>query len=322
MKNILLYNSGGGLGDCIQLFDLVTSLKIKFQESRIFYLGAHENHFQNNLKEYNIDIPTLNINLQYFGFRWKHLFLAKKNLKKTSVKKFDLVIDLQSKIRNTLILKSLPNNNFYSSTMNYFFSSKKENFLNTKNNINIILENIGKVIGEEVKLRKYDINTINQKYFEEAKKILPENKYIGLSLTQGNAYRKKSWSLSKFINLSKLLVDKGYKPVFFVKKNDADLIDKIKSENSSAIFPELNTNLSCPALITAMSTRLERAISIDNGVMHMIGLANIPMIVLFGPTNSKKFAPKIKNIDILDSKVMNNTDDIDTIKVADVLKLI
>ena len=71
-----------------------------------------------------------------------------------------------------------------------------------------------------------------------------------------------------------------------------------------------------------MSTRLEKAISIDNGVMHMIGLANIPMIVLFGPTNSKKFAPKIKNIDILDSKVMNNTDDIDTIKVADVLKLI
>ena len=71
-----------------------------------------------------------------------------------------------------------------------------------------------------------------------------------------------------------------------------------------------------------MSTRLEKAISIDNGVMHMIGLANIPMIVLFGPTNSKKFAPKIKNIDILDSKVMNNTEDIDTIKVADVLKLI
>ena len=53
----------------------------------------------------------------------------------------------------------------------------------------------------------------------------------------------------------------------------------------------------------------------------MIGLANIPMIVLFGPTNLK-IAPKIKNIDILDSKVMNNTDDIDTIKVADVLKLI
>ena len=35
MKNILLYNSGGGLGDCIQLFDLITSLKTKFKNTEI-----------------------------------------------------------------------------------------------------------------------------------------------------------------------------------------------------------------------------------------------------------------------------------------------
>ena len=88
------------------------------------------------------------------------------------------------------------------------------------------------------------------------------------------------------------------------------------------MFPELETNLSCPALITAMATRLEKAISIDNGIMHMIGLANIPMIVLFGPTNSKKFAPKINNIQILDSKILNNSEDIESIKEEDVLKFI
>ena len=41
MKNILIYNSGGGLGDSIQLFDLVTSLKINFKGATVFYLGAH-----------------------------------------------------------------------------------------------------------------------------------------------------------------------------------------------------------------------------------------------------------------------------------------
>ena len=46
------------------------------------------------------------------------------------------------------------------------------------------------------------------------------------------------------------------------------------------------------ALVTVLSG-LETAISIDNGIMHMIGLAKIPMIVLFGPTSSDKFAPKI-----------------------------
>ena len=322
MKNILLYNSGGGLGDCIQLFDLINSLKIKFNNSKIFYLGAHENHFQNSLKEYNIDIPTLNINLQYFGFRWKHLLLAKNNLKKTFINKFDLIIDLQSKIRNTLILKRIPSKYFYSSTLNYFFCSHKKKYLNTKNNLNLILNNVGKLVNDEINLCHYDINKINKKYFEEAKRLLPDNKYIGLSLTQGNIYRKKSWSIKNFINLSKSLVEKGFKPVFFIKKDEKDLINKIKSENRSAIFPELNTELDCPALITALSTRLDKAISIDNGLMHMIGLADIPMIVLFGPTNSEKFAPKIKNIDILDSKVIYNSDDIETINEDDVLKLI
>ena len=322
MKNILLYNSGGGLGDCIQLFDLITSLKTKFKNTEIYYLGAHENHFQNSLKEYNISIPTLNINLQYFGFRWKHLILTSKNLKENSIDKFDLIIDLQSKIRNTLILKRIPSNYFYSPTLNYFFSSHKKEYLNTKNNLNLILKNIGILINEEISHEIYDINNIDKKYFEEAKRILPENKYIGISLTQGNIYRKKSWSIIKFINLSKSLEEKGYKPVFFVKKEEKDLINKIKSENNSAIFPELNTNMSCPALVTAMATRLDKAVSIDNGVMHMMGLANIPMIVLFGPTNSEKFAPKIENINILDSKILNKSDDIETIREEDVLKFI
>ena len=56
--------------------------------------------------------------------------------------------------------------------------------------------------------------------------------------------------------------------------------------------------------------------------MHMMGLANIPMIVLFGPTNSKKFAPSQKNINILDSKELYSTEDITKIKTEDVLKFL
>ena len=48
---ILLYNSGGGLGDCIQLIDLITTLNNKFSNSNIWYLGAHQNHFEDKLKD-------------------------------------------------------------------------------------------------------------------------------------------------------------------------------------------------------------------------------------------------------------------------------
>ena len=56
--------------------------------------------------------------------------------------------------------------------------------------------------------------------------------------------------------------------------------------------------------------------------MHMIGLANIPMIVLFGPTNSEKFAPKNKFVKVLDSKIIHKTRDINSIEVDEVLSLI
>ena len=55
--------------------------------------------------------------------------------------------------------------------------------------------------------------------------------------------------------------------------------------------------------------------------MHMMALANIPMIVLFGPTNSHKFYQN-NYTKILDSKKIYNTSDIESITVDDVYDLI
>ena len=56
--------------------------------------------------------------------------------------------------------------------------------------------------------------------------------------------------------------------------------------------------------------------------MHMMGLADIPMIVLFGPTSSEKFAPKNNYTKILDSKKLYGTKDIESISVDEVYDLI
>ena len=127
MKNkILLYNSGGGLGDSIQLFTLILSLKNHFKESDFFYLGAHDNHYENKLNDYNIKIKTLDLGLKYFGFRWWHLLKVKKQILKKNIDKFDLIIDLQTKLRNSLILKMIPAKNFYSATYKFSLCSIKK----------------------------------------------------------------------------------------------------------------------------------------------------------------------------------------------------
>ena len=319
MKKILIYNSGGGLGDSIQLFALILSLKNHFKTSEFFYLGAHENHFKGKLKEFNIDIKTLDLGLKYFGFRWWHLLVAKKRFIDQNFGTIDLIVDLQSKLRNTLILKRIPANNFYSSTYQFKFCSKKSDYISKENISDMTIYNLEKFLKINIKKINYTLSNLNEKYIIEAKRLLPENNYIGFSVTQGNEYRKKSWQLNKFIELAKKIQSKNKRPVFFIEKSNNEMINKIKSEIKEALFPEHDSNLSSPALVTALATRLEKAISIDNGVMHMISLASVPMIVLFGPTNSKKFAPNQKNIKILDSKEMYGVEDVSKIKLDDVL---
>ena len=317
MKEILIYNSGGGLGDSIQIMPLILSLKNHFRKSKIFYLGAHQNHFEGKLKEYNINIETLDLNLKYFGFRWWHYFYAKKNYNAKRATKFDLIIDLQTKFRNSLILKRIPHNNFYSETFNSLFSSKKINY-KSRNHI----KNLSIFLDDKIKNIKFNINKLPKSVLNEAKKLLPKSNYVGFSITQGNEYRKKSWSIYKFISLANKCLIKNKIPVFFIEKSQDQIIEKIKNQVPSALFPEIQSELSCPALVTALAARLDQAITIDNGVMHMMGLAEIPMIVLFGPTNSEKFAPKNNYVKILDSKKIHKTSDIDSISVDEVYDLI
>ena len=317
MKKILLYNSGGGLGDSIQQFTLLLSLKNHYKKSKFYYLGAHSNHYQGKLKEFNIKLETIDSKLKYFGFRWWHFFLASKIVSKKLFGKFDLIIDLQTKFRNTVILKRIPHVLFYSATFKGIFSSRK-----FKSFSNDHLKNLNFFLNDNIEKIHFKMNNLPKEILNEAKKLLPNSNYVGFSLTQGNKYRKKSWSLYKFISLASKILSKNKIPVFFIEKDNIELIEKIKNQVPAAIFPEQNSKLSCPALVTALSSRLETAVSIDNGIMHMMSLANIPMIVLFGPTSSDKFAPKSKFIKILDSKKLYKTKDIDSISVDEILSLI
>ncbi len=317
MKRVLLYNSGGGIGDSIQLFTLILSLQGHLKSTEFFYLGAHDNHFEGKLKEFGIKIKTLNIKLKYFGFRWWHLLFVNQEFSKQKIEKIDLIIDLQSKLRNTIILRKIPHTHFYSRTFNYKFCTKKLDYYSDNH-----LENLSNILNTNIKILNFKIKDLDKSFINEAKRLLPDKNYVGFSLTQGNIYRKKSWSINNFINLASKIEEKNKTPVFFVEKKDIELAKRIRSHLPNALIPEHHSSMNCPALVTALASRLDLAVTIDNGIMHMLSLANIPMIVLFGPTNSEKFAPKINLINILDSKKLYNSKDINRITVHDVYKLI
>ena len=320
INRILLYNSGGGIGDALQILPLINTLKLKFKNTKFYYLSAHENHFNSTLRDFNSKIDTLNLNIKYFGFRWWHLLIIKERIKKNNIEKFDLIIDLQSKIRNTLILKMIPHKYFISSCFNFKFSKPSLNIKKMNKISDNILQAVNFVLNTDCKLIDFDINNIEDKFAIESKKLLPKNNYIGFSITQGNIYRKKQWPLENIVNLCNIFKKNNKTPVFFIEKKNKELKNKIQKLIPFSLFPEHESNLSSPALVACLGKRLDFAITIDNGVMHMLSLSKVPMISLFGPTDAEKFAPKYEKSIVLDSKKLHNTKNISAITVEDVLQ--
>ncbi len=321
MKRVLLYNSGGGIGDSIQILPLIETLKSEFKNADLFYLSSHQNHFNTTLKDFKTDIDTLDLNIKYFGFRWWHALILNKKIKDNNIEPFDLILDLQSKIRNSLILKMIPNKTFISSCLNFRLSKPNLKIEKEKKISNTILKSMNSLLKKNFTLNEFDIKKIDKNFFIESEKLLPRNNYVGFSITQGNIYRKKEWPLDNIVKLSNVLIQNKKIPVFFIEKKNEKLKNKVKKLIPTALFPEHETNISSPALVTCLARRLDFAITIDNGVMHMLALAKIPMISLFGPTDSEKFGPDYSSSIILDSKKLYKTKNIAAITVEDVLKV-
>ena len=318
-NRVLLYNSGGGIGDSIQILPLIVTLRSEFKNTDLFYLSAHQNHFNSTLKDFSTKINSLDLNIKYFGFRWWHLLIVNKRIKKYQIDEFDLIIDLQSKIRNTIILKKIPHKYFISPCLNFALSKPKLKLEENGKINDKILNAINNIYNKKYKLLDYDIDQIKDELIVESKKLLPEKNYVGLSITQGNVYRKKEWPLENIIKISNTLLKNNKTPVFFIEKKNKILKDKISKMIPLALFPEHESNLSSPALVTCLGKRLDFVITIDNGIMHMLSLAKVPMISLFGPTDSEKFAPNYEKSIILDSKKLYKTKNISAITVEDVL---
>ena len=320
INRVLLYNSGGGIGDAIQLLPLLTTLKNELKNTKFYYLSAHENHFNSTLKDLNCDIESLNLNIQYFGFRWWHALIVRKRLKMLNIETFDLILDLQSKIRNSLILKIIPHKKFVSPTFNFKLSKPKLEIKKENRITKTILKAVNILFEKNYQFMEYNINKIHKKFHLESEKLLPNKNYVGFSITQGNVYRKKEWPLDNVIEISSKLLEKGKIPVFFIEKKNIELKNKINSLVPNALFPEHESELSCPSLVSCLGKRLDFAISIDNGVMHMLSLSKVPMITLFGPTDAEKFAPKYEQSIILDSKKIYTSKNVADITVEDVLQ--
>ena len=138
---------------------------------------------------------------------------------------------------------------------------------------------------------------MQEKYSNEASKLFKnDKKYIGFSITAGHPIREKEISLKTIVEVANYFSDKNFIPTFFIEEKHEDKINTIKAMVKNSYFPEhfVKSSLRNPFLVIAMGKKLHSAISINNGIMHMLGLAGTKTAVFFDE-NSDKFRPLNNN---------------------------
>lgn len=317
---ILIYNNSPQIGDNIRLFNLINTLNSSIHNCDLWYLGSDDyDLFSGPLKAYNLCIHRMPQSTHPGGYNlspWRLYF--RKGKSKYPKTPFDLVINMGSDLKESLMVRQIPTKFYYSAATCFIFCSRYRYYRKHKTDPTIIVKNIEKMLNLSIPIKPYNIRKIDSTLYKEAKRLLPGDRYIGFAVTKASVTRKK-WPLERFINIANEVSFRGYNPVFLIERKHQATIDRIKKEVPNAVFPELDSSMACPALVTALTTRLLAAVSLNCGIMHMMGLANIPMVVLFGKTDPKKFAPRIDQIQILDSKALHNTDNIESISENEVM---
>jgi ADP-heptose:LPS heptosyltransferase len=329
IKNILIYNPGGGMGDTIAIVPIIQWLKKKYQLNHIYYIQSGPNkYFKNSCKDiFGNFVRTLDNLPDHFGFfsffqpkSFSHIKIARNLSKDLGMDKFDVIIDMGTRVKNTLVVKQIPHKFFISPSMYFALSNPKKIITKPRHVIERIFCYFESVLKTKIEI-PFECENIPKKYSDEAKRILKENnKYLGFSITAGHPTRQKEFSVNEIIKVANHFSEKNYVPVFFVEDKYKDLIENLKKNVKNVTFPEhlADQQLRNPLLVIALAQHMQATITIDNGIMHMLSLSSTKIISFF---SSKSFYEKFRPLNNVKSKnyYMKNNKSIAELKAEEII---
>ncbi len=309
LKNILFINTGGGIGDTLSYLPTINYINEIFNPDKIFYYATLENFwFENKLAEYKPkNLVELKSFPNHFGFAANHYFQSKNLIKNFPFDKFDLIIDNQTRFKNSLIYKRIPHRYFITPCLNYFMC-KPFTFMKKRSEFSVrVVDYINKIMGLDRKpIYKIDIP---DKFLNEAKRLMPNNDFIGFSITDANPKRVKSFDTDEIIKVANFYADK-YTPTFFIEHKYKELIHQLKKRVKNCYIPEEKTTVEFqkPILVTALGKLTKFNILINNGVSHMLSFSQNKNFIFFNE-QSKKWKPANDHTFVYDCSKYNTTID-------------
>ena len=301
-KNILVFSNGEKIGDGIIKLPLLHEIKRRLPDLQICWMtNTGDTVFSKQLK---------NIANQYIDEIYEkanlNVFFWNKISNKFDLDKlyFEYILDTQKAVLRTIALKRIKCQNFISSSASGLFSTIKYKKKSKKENRQYYLEDLFELL-DLIKKDNIDKNfKINIPISLEKKlsSIFNKNeKYFGIA--PGAAEKDRIWPLENFIEIGKFCENKSLKLVLFLGPEEDHMRLRLKKEFPQAIFPEEKIkDFSGYEIVMGSTKFLSCAIANDSGAGHMLSTNYCPLLKLFGPKDSDKFTPVVKNIETISAK--------------------
>ncbi len=266
-KKVLIYVGLDLLGDALIKLPMLKSIKEVFPNAKItWFAGKGKSAYKNSLKQLSEKLIYKTLDDYNYGSSILDF------LKKPPLDEYDIVIDTQKRVLTTLLLKRIKTKIFISPCANYIFSDlvpRKKKIKNLSKHLVSLVEIFSP--------RK--IKFLN---------ILDNKNSNRVGICPGASVIWKKWMIENFIEVAEYLIRKKLKPVFILGPKEKDLERNLNRAFGQRIILFKSID---PMQTIKMAKTLKAGISNDTGCGHLMASAGIPVVSIFGPTNSEKFSP-------------------------------
>jgi ADP-heptose:LPS heptosyltransferase len=281
-----------GIGDLVIMSSILKPLRKAFPNAEITLLSketsSHLFKYDSTLDEMVFfDFPWTAFKNKYFFWQWDFKGITRV-IKKLREKKFDLILDARSDIRNqilTFLIKGRKNIGYSWKRCSLFLSHTIGDYAN-KHKVeawHALLHHLDiQTTHAEPTLVLSDDEKVWASDFLRQRNVNSQDLVVGIH--PGARIKTRCWPLERFAEVTEYIQQKyRAKIIIFIEPGGYGNDIPIRGEF-------LQAQVSLRQMI-ALIDKLGCLICNDGGPMHIASSLHIPTIAIFGPTESKWFKP-------------------------------
>jgi ADP-heptose:LPS heptosyltransferase len=301
VDSVLVFVGGDLIGDGLMKLPFVRALRHAFPRARITWCaGKHGSVYARALAP--LVTGLIDEVIERAGFDRPLRFLLRRPL---GGRRFDLVIDTQNGVATALVLRRVRHGRFVSAAAGFLLSDARpaRGQRRPASLVGRLLDLVALASGAPA-VADAPLSLPAAARAAAAAALPDGPAYVGLAPGAGG--RHKCWPLDRFVALAGGQAARGRVPVFILGPAEGEWAARLAAEVPAALIPASDPasgrpGSSDPAFTIALAERLAVAVANDAGVGHLMALADVPLVSLFGPTRPAKFAPAARRLAVIDA---------------------